>query len=219
MFTGLIEGIGDVVSLSRRGEDAVICVTPRFDMSDCRIGDSVAVDGVCLTVTLLRGGAVFMDVSGETLERTTLASVRQGAAVNLERALLPTDRLGGHLVSGHVDGIGVMRKKESRGRSFFIKFSVEENLAKYIIEKGSVAVDGISLTVNDCTRGSFDVNIIPQTGRETTLLGKAVGAAVNIETDIIGKYVERFLMWNSPASDPRAGKINMNMLKEEGFFK
>jgi len=190
MFTGLIEGIGKVKELSRFGEDLSITISPLFDMPDIRIGESISVDGVCLTVTRLGQGSFRLDVSAETLSKSTLTETKVGDEVNLERALRVTDRLGGHLVSGHVDGVGRILKKEQRQRSWVLWFGVEENLLRYIIEKGSVAVDGISLTVNRCDDHAFEVNVIPQTGRETGILKKKVGAPVNIETDLIGKYVE-----------------------------
>ena len=165
MFTGLVEGIGKVKELSRFGEDLSLTISPLFEMADVRTGDSLSVDGVCLTVTDVGQGSFRLDVSAETLSRSTLTGIKVGDEVNLERALRATDRLGGHLVSGHVDGMGRIVKKEQRQRSWFLRFGVEENLLKYIIEKGSVAVDGISLTVNRCDHQGFEVNIIPQTGK------------------------------------------------------
>ncbi len=219
MFTGLIEGIGKVSSMKNIGNDMRITVEPLFPMTDqCRVGESISIDGVCLTVTDISKGYVSMDVSGETLSRSTLRSLRQGREVNMERALLLTDRLGGHLVSGHVDGIGKIIKKETQQRSWLFKIGVEENISRYTIEKGSIAVDGISLTINRCEEKYFEVNIIPQTGRETTLLKKKVGDQVNIEADLIGKYVEKFFSRDRPPRDRDGGSgIDMEMLIKKGF--
>jgi riboflavin synthase len=217
MFTGLVEGIGKVKELSRFGEDVSITISPVFDMSDVRIGDSISVDGVCLTVTRVTQGSFRLDVSAETLSRSTLTAIKVGDEVNLERALRATDRLGGHLVSGHVDGVGRILKKEQKQRSWFLRFEVEETLLRYVIDKGSVAVDGISLTVNRCDDQGFEVNIIPQTGKETGILKKKVGDPVNIETDLIGKYVEKFFLMGNEPHPKKASLIDEKLLKEHGF--
>ena len=219
MFTGLIEGIGKVSSIKNIGSDMRFTVEPLFPMTDeCRVGESISIDGVCLTVTDISKGLISMDVSGETLLRSTFRFLRQGHEVNMERALLLTDRLGGHLVSGHVDGIGKILRKETQQRSWLLRIGIEEELSHYTIEKGSIAVDGISLTINRCAKSFFEVNIIPQTGRETTLLKKKVGDSVNVETDLIGKYVEKFFLRDSPAQDRSGGSgIDMEMLLKKGF--
>jgi len=219
MFTGLIKGIGKVKSVRRIGGDMRIEIEPLFPMSDIKNGDSIAVDGVCLTVTEVTRGILNMDISGETTSRSTLESLRQGVEVNLEDALRLGDRLGGHIVSGHVDGVGRIISKEQQKRSWVIRIEIEKNLSRYIIEKGSVAIDGISLTVNSCDQKSFDVNIIPHTGQETTLLKKRVGDRVNIETDLIGKYVEKLLLKDtqSEKNDKKASSIDMEMLIKNGF--
>jgi riboflavin synthase len=217
MFTGLVEGIGKVKELSRFGEDLSITVLPLFDMPDIRTGDSISVDGVCLTVTRVNQGSFRVDVSAETLSRSTLTGIKVGDEVNLERALRATDRLGGHLVSGHVDGVGRILKKEQRQRSWVLRFGVEPNLLRYVIEKGSVAVDGISLTVNRCDHEGFEVNIIPQTGKETGILKKKVGDPVNVETDLIGKYVEKFFLESNEPQSKKASLIDENLLKKHGF--
>ena len=217
MFTGLIEGIGKIKELSRFGEDLSITISPLFDMPDIRIGESISVDGVCLTVTRLGQGSFRLDVSAETLSKSTLTETKVGDEVNLERALRVTDRLGGHLVSGHVDGVGRILKKEQRQRSWVLWFGVEENLLRYIIEKGSVAVDGISLTVNRCDDHGFEVNVIPQTGTETGILKKKVGAPVNIETDLIGKYVEKFFLKGNVSHQKKASLIDEKLLRKYGF--
>ena len=217
MFTGLIEGIGKVKELSRFGKDLSITISPLFDMPDTRTGDSISVDGVCLTVTRVAPGSFRQDVSEETLSRSTLTGIQVGDEVNLERALRVTDRLGGHLVSGHVDGIGRILKKEQRQRSWVLRFGMEENLLRYIIEKGSVAVDGISLTVNRCDDQGFEVNVIPQTGKETGILRKKVGDPVNIETDLIGKFVEKLFLKSKEPHPKKASRIDEKLLRTHGF--
>jgi riboflavin synthase len=218
MFTGLIEGIGQVKAIRRFGDDMKVTIAPLFQMSDCRVGESISVNGVCLTVTDFSKGAFSMDVSGETLSRSTLRLLRQGHQVNLERALRLSDRLGGHLVLGHVDGIGEIQKKKTQQRSCQLRIGIEEQIAHYIIEKGSIAVDGISLTINRCEGGYFEVNIIPQTGMETTVLKKNVGDLVNIETDLIGKYVEKFFSRDRARQEEKvASAVNLEMLIKQGF--
>ena len=217
MFTGLIEGIGKVKELSRFGKDLSITISPLFDMPDTRTGDSISVDGVCLTVTHVAPGSFGLDVSEETLSRSTLTGIKVGDEVNLERSLRVTDRLGGHLVSGHVDGIGRILKKEQRQRSWVLRFGMEENLLRYIIEKGSVAVDGISLTVNRCDDQGFEVNVIPQTGKETGILRKKVGDPVNIETDLIGKFVEKLFLKSKEPHPKKASRIDEKLLRTHGF--
>jgi riboflavin synthase len=217
MFTGLVEGIGKVKELSRFGEDLSLAILPLFDMSDLKIGDSVSVDGVCLTVTRVNQGSFQLDVSAETISRSTLSRIKVGHEVNLERALVLSDRLGGHLVSGHVDGVGRILKKEQKQRSWVLRFGIEKNLLKYVIEKGSVAVDGISLTVNRCDDQSFEVNVIPQTGKETGILKKKVGDPVNIETDLIGKYVEKLLFKSDEPHSRKPSLIDEKLLRKHGF--
>jgi len=218
MFTGLIEGLGNVKTVRRVGDDMRLAIVPLFKMTDIRRGDSICVDGVCLTITGISEGSFNMDVSGETISRSTLNLLRQGNEVNLERALRFTDRLGGHFVSGHVDGVGKIIKKEPEQRSWFFRIGIDEQLTRYTIEKGSIAVDGISLTINRCEDNFFEVNVIPQTGMQTTILKKKVGDLVNIETDLIGKYVEKFfLREKSTRKDKTGSGIDMEMLIEKGF--
>lgn len=218
MFTGLIEGKGEVRAIRRIRNDIRMTIDPIFEMNDCRVGDSICIDGVCLTVTDMSKADFSVDVSMETITRSTLGMLRQGDEVNLERALRLSDRLGGHFVSGHVDGTGKILKKEQQQGSWIVRIGVDEKISRYIIKKGSIAVDGISLTVNQYEESFFEVNIIPQTGRETTLLKKNVGEVVNIETDLIGKYLEKFALRDiSTREEKMASSINLKMLARHGF--
>ena len=218
MFTGLVEGTGKVTGIDRVSGEILLTISPTFDMTDTGIGDSIAVNGVCLTATRILKGAFSVDVSGETISRTNLGQLGQGEVVNLERALRLGDRLGGHLVSGHVDGIGVVLSSEPFQRSQRIRVGIDQEMARYTIEKGSIAVDGISLTINHCDHASFEVNIIPQTSQETTILEKRVGDKVNIETDLIGKYVERLLMARKDRGEVhKDSAIDYDMLTKHGF--
>ena len=218
MFTGLAEGLGRIKRVRRMQDQLQVGVSPLFEMTECRLGDSVSVSGACLTVSRMEGDTVYMDVSGETLSRTTLGLLKQGDMVNLERALRLTDRLGGHLVLGHVDGMGKVLKRESQNNSWLLRIEIHDTLSRYIIEKGSIAVDGISLTINACENTFFEVNIIPHTGTQTTLLKKNVGEPVNVETDLIGKYVEK-LLFTQP-SEPEGRKssgVTLETLLKYGF--
>ena len=216
MFTGLIEGTGRVKEITRTGGDARLTILASFDLSDCRIGESISVNGVCLSVTGLKQQTFTADVSGETLTRSTLGRLRQDEVVNLERAMRISDRIGGHLVSGHVDGIGKIRRRDQRGNSWRLEIEIDPGLAKYTIEKGSIAVDGISLTINRCNESGFEVNIIPQTAGETNILNKKIGDPVNIETDLIGKYVEKILQRGEDRK-PDSSRLDMEFLSKHGF--
>jgi len=218
MFTGLIEGMGKVIGVAKSKGDMILRIRPPYEIDECRIGESIAVNGACLTITGLKENDISMDVSGETLNRTTLGNIKQGDSVNLERALKLSDRLGGHLVQGHVDGIGQILKIEKHQRYWLIRVGIDQDLFHYIIEKGSIAIDGISLTINSCQDGYFEVNIIPETARQTTILKRKIGDLVNIETDIIAKYVEKFLLKERfVENSPAPSGIDRKMLEKLGF--
>jgi riboflavin synthase len=212
MFTGSVEGTGVIKAVDRSGGDMNLSVAPGFDLSDCRIGDSICVNGVCLTATGIHNDVFNAYVSAETISRSTLGSIQRGDEVNLERALRLTDRLGGHIVAGHVDGVGKILRMSRIQRSWLIKVGVERSLARYTIEKGSIALDGISLTINRCDETSFEVNVIPETAVKTTLLKKKTGDLFNVETDVIAKYVEKLLSKGKASSN-----IDMKMLETFGF--
>jgi riboflavin synthase len=194
MFTGLIECEGIVTRAEAiSGGMRIEVYSPEFGR-DMAIGDSIAVDGACLTVVKFIRGAFLADVSAETVDRTTLGALRQGAKVNLERALRLSDRLGGHLVSGHVDGVGRLELRQPAGKFSVYQFAAPDNVMEYVVEKGSIAVDGISLTVAKVGPQGFTVAVVPQTEAMTTLKDKAIGAGVNLEADMIAKYVRRFVV-------------------------
>ena len=220
MFTGIIEGLGTLEAIKTGGLGKKLALIADFDLSGTRIGDSIAVNGACLTVVDLQGRRFEVDVSPETVSRTTLNTAHVGDRLNLERALRLGDRLDGHLVSGHVDGIGQLEKREPLANAILLTFRVAPELSRYMIKKGSVAVDGISLTINDCASGAFQVSIIPHTAKLTTVGFKAVGAAVNIETDMIGKYVEHFVTPGTPATPgAQSGGVDLSLLAKSGFLK
>jgi riboflavin synthase len=218
MFTGLIEGTGKLKTIEPRGKDMRLSIQASFDLEGFQTGESVAVDGVCLTVVSWQARAFTVDVSQETLSRTTLGQRSVGDEVNLERALRLGDRLGGHLVNGHVDGKARVMARKQRGDSLVFVFEVVAELGRYIIGKGSVAVNGVSLTVNRCDEQSFDVNIVPHTARVTTIGSLRVGHEVNIEVDIIGKYVERFVRPMQESDSPSTGGVDRGFLAKHGFF-
>jgi riboflavin synthase len=218
MFTGIIEAVGKVVAKQPRGGDLRLHIaTGKLELADVQPGDSIAVSGVCLTVIDLPSDSFWADVSCETLERSVLGELTPGAAVNLERALTPTTRLGGHLVSGHVDGIGIITEYRQDGRSWRLRIQAPNQLARYIAEKGSICVDGVSLTVNGVDGALFDLNIVPQTLQETTIAGYRIGRRVNLEVDIIARYLERLLLGEAAAKT--GGRLSEAWLREQGFWK
>ncbi len=218
MFTGLIEGRGKIRYITKTGKDLNLTITPLFDVTDCRQGDSICVDGVCLTVTSIKGGMLSMYASEETVSLSTLGGLKRGDEVNMEKAMTLSARLGGHMVSGHVDGVGIILRKEQVQKSWVIRVGVDEGISRYTIEKGSIAVDGISLTINLCEDKFFEVNIIPETASTTTILKKNVGDPVNIETDLIAKYIEKLMEKDSKSGkDESRSTIDMEMLEKFGF--
>jgi len=192
MFTGIIEELGTVKGVRRQSDGMRLSVTAKVIMDGMKTGDSIAVNGACLTVTEFDSSSFTADVSGETVNRTNIGKLRVGDKVNLERPMRLSDRLGGHLVSGHVDAVGVIRGITKKGDVSVLTFEAPKEISKYLIFKGSVAVDGISLTVNDITGNTFSITVIPHTVKMTTLGFKKIGDIVNLEADMIGKYIEAF---------------------------
>jgi riboflavin synthase len=216
MFTGIIQAVGKVRKMDRQGGDARLRIaTGKLDLAAVSIGDSIAVSGVCLTVVALHREGFSADVSAETLSCTTLGALRPGASVNLEKALTLATPLGGHLVSGHVDGVGKVKKRTEAGQSLRYLIEVPVHLAKYIAAKGSICVDGVSLTVNAVQGASFEVNIVPHTLQETTLGSLAVDGRVNMEVDMMARYAERLLMGDQSA---RSEGLSREVLACSGFI-
>ncbi|MCX7856894.1 MAG: riboflavin synthase [Deltaproteobacteria bacterium] len=201
MFTGIIEDIGEILQIERRSGITRIRIKTNLPLKEINQGDSIAVDGVCLTVTSTDSVSFYCDVSSETEKITTLGQKRKGEKVNLERSLKVEGRLHGHLVTGHVECVGIIVEKKSVGESFQIGISVPYDVVKYIVKKGSIAVDGISLTVNDQSDNRFMVNIVPYTASKTTIGMKKLGDKVNIETDILVKYIERLISFEKKGID------------------
>ena len=218
MFTGIIEGLGTIINIrpSYQGRKLTICAD--FSLADSKMGDSIAVSGACLTATDIKDHQFKVDVSPETLSTTILKMAKIGDRVNLERALRLSDRIDGHLVSGHVDGIGKLRSKTSKGNITIVTIGVDPSLTHYMINKGSVAVDGVSLTINQCDQESFSVSIVPHTAKLTTITLKNVGSFVNIETDMIGKYVERFLLSAGQKGTESEHTVSKKFLIQTGFL-
>ena len=221
MFTGIIEGMGSITAIRSVGQARRLAITADYVLEGTRVGDSIAVSGACLTAVMISGKRFEADVSPETIARTTFGVARAGERVNLERALRFSDRLDGHLVSGHIDGIGIIKAIGTKANATILTIGVEAALSRYMIEKGSVAVDGISLTINQCTANRFEVSIIPHTWMTTTLRLKKIGAAVNIETDMIGKYVERFSSGRGgekTATSNRSDTVDDHFISKKGHL-
>ncbi|MGL4791877.1 MAG: riboflavin synthase [Anaerotignaceae bacterium] len=193
MFTGIIEEIGAIKSIKKSGKSATLTIGGNIIFSDLKIGHSVATNGVCLTVTSINKNQFTADVMNETLSRSSLGELNIGSFVNLERAMLADGRFGGHIVSGHIDGTGKILKIRADDIATWYTIKTNKEIMKYIVEKGSITIDGISLTVADVKEDNFSVSIIPHTGKETTLSKKKIGDIVNLENDIVGKYVESFM--------------------------
>lgn len=219
MFTGIIQAIGHISDIEPGSGDTRLRIrTGKLDLSDVALGDSIAVNGVCLTAVELPGDGFWADVSKESLDKTTLAGLKAGQAVNLEKALTPSTRLGGHLVSGHVDGIGEVIARQPEARSVQFSIRAPDALARYIAHKGSITVDGTSLTVNAIDGAVFELNIVPHTLKETIMDSYQPGTRVNLEVDLIARYLERLLL-GERAAEPGAQGVSLELLAEHGFIK
>ncbi len=215
MFTGIIEDKGKILTVEHRGQGKKVTLELPIDLTEVQLGDSINVNGVCLTVTKKRKQVIGVDLSPETLQKTTLGELREGDQVNLERALRLSDRLGGHIVTGHADGIGVITGRREEGDFLHLKIRIPESVGKYVVPKGSIAIDGISLTVNEYREGEFNITLIPYTLEKTTLIQKKIGDHVNVEADILGKYVEKMVK----QGDEKSKGVDLSFLKEHGFIE
>ena len=219
MFTGIIEAIGEVVALQPKNGDLRLRIkTHNLNLADVHLGDSIATNGVCLTVVDLPGDGYWADVSRETLDNTTLPGWKIGQRVNLEKALTPTSRLGGHLVSGHVDGVGEVIARADNARAVQFTIRAPRELAKYIAHKGSITVDGTSLTVNAVNGAEFELTIVPHTLAETIMVDYQAGRKVNLEVDLLARYLERLLLGDK-AAEPKASGLTESFLAEHGYLK
>lgn len=216
MFTGIVEAVGTLTAITPKGEDISVTVSAgKLDMSDVKLGDSIATNGVCLTVVQMSETSYTADLSVETLNKTGFTDYQAGDKVNLEKAMLPTTRFGGHIVSGHVDGVGQIVERNMVGRAIEFWVAMPSELSKYVAEKGSITVDGISLTVNALRKNEFKLTIVPHTGEETTITDFHVGRKVNLEVDVLARYMERLLVSRQePSTESR---ITMEFLQQNGF--
>lgn len=220
MFTGIIQAVGTVVAMQPTGGDLRLRIaTGQLSLDDVALGDSICTNGVCLTVIELPGDGYWADVSVETLDFTTLGALQPGSRVNLEKALTPASRLGGHIVSGHVDGVGEILGLQEDARSIRVEVAAPEELAKYIAHKGSICIDGTSLTVNAVTANRFELNIIPQTMAETIFGEYRPGSRVNLEVDVIARYLERLVLGDAAAAPEVASGLSMETLADNGFAR
>ena len=218
MFTGIIQALGTVAALQPQGGDMRLTIhTGKLDMSDVQLGDSIAINGVCLTAVALTASSFSADVSTETLALTSLGALSHGSAVNLEKALTLNTRLGGHLVSGHVDGLGEVISRHDDARSVRFTLRAPVGLAKYIAQKGSICVDGTSLTVNKVNGAEFELAIIPHTLQETIMGSYRPGTKINLEVDVIARYLERLLLGDKAAQPSATSGITMEFLANHGF--
>ena len=221
MFTGIIEEIGEIANIRRGEKSAVLTIHANVVLEGTKIGDSIAVNGVCLTVTGLVSGGFTADVMPETMQRTGFSKLKAGSRVNLERAMPANGRFGGHIVSGHIDGTGRILSYRREDNAVWVTIQAKESILSYVVEKGSIAIDGISLTVADVNDTSFRVSIIPHTAAETTLLSGKPGDTVNLETDIIGKYVGKLMRYGGqakPGQPEEKQGLTMDFLRENGFM-
>ncbi len=217
MFTGIIEEVGEIINITHGAKSAKLTIKGKVVTGGSAIGDSIAVNGVCLTATTISGDIFTADVMAETMRRTALGRLKAGSKVNLERAMAADGRFGGHIVSGHIDGVGRIQSMVREDNAVWVAIEAPESILRLVIEKGSIAIDGISLTVAYVDSSSFKVSIIPHTASETTLLGKNVGDEVNLENDVIGKYVEKLMNYKSDVTEKKSG-IDMNFLAQHGFM-
>lgn len=217
MFTGIVEEVGTVCRVVSGQLSGELAIRASKVLAGTRIGDSIAVNGVCLTVTALLPDGFTADVMPETLRRSNLGKLRQGAKVNLERAMPACGRFGGHIVSGHIDGVGTITEQCREGNAVWVRITASREILALIVEKGSICVDGISLTVAALGDDSFQVSVIPHTGSETTLLTKSAGDPVNLENDVVAKYVQRLLQPTIAQAKPKESRITMEFLAEHGF--
>ena len=215
MFTGIIEDKGKVLRIEYRGQEMRLAIELPTHLTELQLGDSININGVCLTVVNKKEQEIELDLSQETLQKSILGEVKEGNQVNLERALRLVDRLGGHIVTGHIDGIGVIVEKRKQRDFLQLRIRVPESVSRYVVQKGSIAIDGMSLTVNEYQEGEIQMTLIPYTIEKTTLMDKKVGDRVNIEADILGKYVEKLL----DRGDKKSGQVDLSFLKEHGFIK
>lgn len=217
MFTGIIEGLGTLSAIQSAGQGRRLVIESDFNLDGLRIGDSIAVNGACLTAVTIHHRRFEVDLSPESLATTTFSEARKGDRLNLERALRLSDRLDGHLVSGHVDGIGTIQARERLDNAILVRVATPTTLSRYMIHKGSVALDGVSLTINRCDDAGLDVSIIPYTAKLATIGFKPVGSKINIETDLIGKYVERFTT-NARGAPEKPSNVDRAFLIKNGFL-
>ena len=226
MFTGIIEEVGTIDKIANGSKSAVPFIKASKVLEDTKLGDSIAVNGVCLTVTSMEGDIFTADVMAETLRRSSLGNLSRGSKVNLERAMAANGRFGGHIVSGHIDGTGRIASMVREDNAVWVEINASAEILKFIVMKGSIAIDGISLTVAGLAEESFSVSVIPHTGEETTLLKKGAGDIVNLENDVVGKYVDRLLNYSSSTvtdldketdSKETGPDITMEFLKSNGF--
>jgi riboflavin synthase len=215
MFTGIIEDKGKVLRVEYRGLEKRLTIELPLHLTEVQLGDSININGVCLTIVQKEGKTIQLDLSQETLHKTVLGELKEGNQVNLERALKLTDRLGGHIVTGHIDGIGVIVGKRKERDFVQLEIRIPESVSRYVVQKGSIAIDGISLTVNEFLGDEIRMTLIPYTIEKTTLLDKKVGDRVNVEADILGKYVEKLL----DRGNKKPGEVDLSFLKEHGFIK
>ncbi|GAB3054432.1 riboflavin synthase [Acinetobacter apis] len=219
MFTGIVERTGQVKSIQSMQGDVRITIQTSLDLSDVQLGDSIATNGICLTVVAWGENWYAADVSRESLHRTTLNDWTLGQIVNVEKAMLPTTRFGGHIVSGHVDVVGEIIAKRQDARSLYFEIAAPQSIAKYLAEKGSVTVDGMSLTINHLNGAIISLNLIPHTAERTNISTWTIGRQVNLEVDILARYIERLLLGDRAAEVAPASKVSMSFLAEHGFLK